>query len=241
MDDTTSKARNRGQHASDARLFDPKWVPALRAAVADHSFLLGRGYGSNAALELVGNRYRLSKRQRLAILRMSASDEQVALRQSKALSEETLSGCPVLIDGFNLLILLENVLSGAFIFHARDDLYRDISSVHGSYKRVVKTEAAAILIGDALQALHSGPVTWILDRPVSNSGKLKTFLHEIAEKRAYDWSVDLEFNPDKVLAESPSVVITSDSWVLDLAARSYNLGKHIIDQMDGTLNVVSAD
>lgn len=226
---SSTTTRNRGQHPKDAKLFGPKARPAVLQAVADHSYLLTRGYGSNSALELVGNRYRLNKRQRKAVLRMSASDQEVALRRSKAVKAAYLEGQPIAIDGFNLLILLESALSGAYIFRGRDGLYRDISSVHGSYKRVVKTETAIRLVGQELQGLKVGPVRWFLDSPVSNSGRLKTFLREQGELQGIDWAVELVYNPDKVLAESESVVISSDGWILDACRHWYNLGRFIID------------
>ncbi|MCB0634486.1 MAG: DUF434 domain-containing protein, partial [Lewinella sp.] len=143
-EDQSSTSRKRGQHPSDSKLFSKKWQPALRSAEQDLSLLLSRGYGSNASLELVGNRYRLNKRQRLAVLRMSASEEEVQRRQSKECLDVDLREQPIAIDGFNLLVLLESALSGAFVFRCRDGLYRDISSVHGSYKREVKTEEAIL-------------------------------------------------------------------------------------------------
>lgn len=198
--------------------------------MADHSYLLTKGYGANATLELVGNRYRLNKRQRKAVLGMSASDQEVALRQKKALATDELKGQTVHIDGFNLLILLESALSGAIIFQGRDGLYRDISSVHGSYKRVIKTEEAIRLIATALRELEVGPVQWLLDSPVSNSGRLKTFLLEWGNDLGMDWSVELVYNPDKELASTDAVVISSDSWILNECNRWYNLGRRLIDR-----------
>lgn len=198
--------------------------------MADHSYLLTKGYGANATLELVGNRYRLNKRQRKAVLGMSASDQEVALRQKKALTTDELKGQTVHIDGFNLLILLESALSGAIIFQGRDGLYRDISSVHGSYKRVIKTEEAIRLIATALRELEVGPVQWLLDSPVSNSGRLKTFLLEWGNDLGMDWSVELVYNPDKELASTDAVVISSDSWILNECNRWYNLGRRLIDR-----------
>lgn len=234
-----TKGRNRGKHPSDEQLFNSKWQPALRAAVDDLSWLLSRAYGSGSALELVGNRYRLNKRQRKALLRMSASDQQVQNRRKKALFGTEVQGQSMLIDGFNVLILLENVLSGAFVFKCRDGLYRDISSVHGSYKRVIKTEEAILCIGKTLRALQVGSITWLLDSPVSNSGRLKTFLLEIGAREGFDWQVELVYSPDKLLSATQEVVVTSDGWVLDEAERWYNLGARIIENHFPDANIFS--
>jgi hypothetical protein len=43
----------------------------------------------------------------------------------------------ILIDGFNLLITIESALSGGYIFIGVDGGFRDLSSIHWSYKRVI--------------------------------------------------------------------------------------------------------
>jgi hypothetical protein len=58
-------------------------------------------------------------------------------RKRKMVGKEKLVNETVLIDAFDLLILLENVLSGAHVFKCQDETYRDISSVHGSHKREI--------------------------------------------------------------------------------------------------------
>ncbi len=57
----------------------------------------------------------------------------------------------ILLDGFNVLIILETALSGGFVFEGLDGCYRDISSVHGSTETAENTEKALIMIGNTLQ------------------------------------------------------------------------------------------
>ena len=142
------------------------------------------------------------------------------------------------IDGFNLLILLESAMSGAYIFKGRDALYRDISSVHGSYKRVVKTEEAILLVGKILQDLKVQAVKWYLDQPVSNSGRLKTKLLEISREKGFPWEVELVFDPDKVLVKSEHIVVSSDGWILDHAREWFNLGGFILERHLDEANVI---
>ncbi|MEM1321119.1 MAG: DUF434 domain-containing protein [Bacteroidota bacterium] len=220
--------RNRGKQSSDDQLFAPKWWPTFTAAVDDCGYLLTRGYSENSTLQIVGNRYRLNARQRLAIQRICASDQQVEQRQQKCWAPEALRGVPVEIDGFNLLILLESALSGAYLFQGRDGTLRDIASVHGSYKRVRKTEAAILLVGQVLQAAGAGPTKWYFDQPVSNSGRLKTLLRELSEQHGFGWAIELVYNPDKALAQSDAVVVSSDGWILDQCTRWCNLGAFMV-------------
>lgn len=230
--------RNRGKQASDNKWFAPKWRPVLTDAVNDLCYLLTRGYTERSALQMVGNRYKLHKRQRMALLRVSCSDQGIHTRNQSRCTEAELEGQTVGIDGFNLLILLESMLSGAFIFKGRDGLYRDISSVHGSYKRVVKTEEAILLTGNIMKALKARSVKWYLDKPVSNSGRLKTRLLEIARENGFAWEVQLVFDPDKELAKSPHVVISSDGWVLEHVRKWFNLSAYLIENHITGANVI---
>ena len=232
-------SRNRGKQSNDDKLFAPKWQPIFKNAVDDFCFLLSRGYSENSIGQLVGNRYKLNARQRIAIHRISASAAQIQARKEKEVLPIALKGQTVEIDGFNILILLESALSGGYILEARDGSMKDISSIHGSYKRVIKTEESIFIIGDTLQTLGIAKAKWYLDQPVSNSGRLKTFLLEIAAKRQFNWEVELVYNPDKQLGESQNIVITSDGWILDNARQWFNLGASIIKKQLAASNLIA--
>ena len=230
--------RNRGKQSNDDKDFAPKWQPIFTEAVNDLCFLLSRGYANNAALQIVGNRYKLNKRQRNAVLRVSASEQEIVQRNQSVCKASVLKNEIVEIDGFNLLILLEGALSGAYLFKGRDGCYRDISSVHGSYKRVQKTEEAIIMVGNTLKAMQPKSVIWYLDQPVSNSGRLKTRLLEISAVHDFNWKVELVFDPDKVLAKSENIVISSDGWILDHAKTWFNLSALLLNTHIPDANVI---
>ncbi len=228
----SARQKHRGQHAEDAQLFHSKELPVVNAAVADLSWLLSRGYPESASLKLAGDRYRLTKRQRKAVLRASCSDAQQAHRQHSALPPTALRGEKVAIDGYNLLITTEVALSGGFIFQCRDSAYRDIASVHGTYRKVQETLPALKIIGQALQSLGVAGAYWYLDAPVSNSGRLKGFLHELAREQDFNWEVELVNNPDRTLVANAALIpISSDGWVIDHVIRWFNLHRHIVDQI----------
>jgi len=222
----TSTIKNRGKYPGDEDLFASGYFPVFTKAADDLCYLLTRGYGSASALELVGNRYRLNKRQREALLRISSSREEIDSRQAKVCPAADLKGQSVDIDGFNLLIVLESLLSGAFVFKCRDGSYRDISGVHGSYHRVAKTGDAIRLVEAGLKNLGVEHVCWYLDAPVSNSGRLKTLL--LSANNCW-WEVELLNSPDRELAQSSRIVITSDGWILDRVSRWFNLIEYLLD------------
>lgn len=161
---------------------------------------------------------------------MSVAKSAVEARQTKACSITDLQDQAVVIDGFNLLILLEGALSGAYIFKGMDSVYRDIAGVHGSYKRVQKTEQAIEIIGQTLTEFGVTKIYWFLDKPVSNSGRLKVRLLEKAAASNYDWEVELVFNPDKAVAEHGAIAISGDGWVIDQAAHWFNLTAILLEK-----------
>lgn len=223
---------HRGRHPEDQRLFCAKWIPLLRAATSDVSYLLSRGYASRAALKLVGDHFQLDARQRSAIDRASCADESFEYRCARHISPESLSGQDVVIDGYNLLITMECALSGGVLLLCRDGCLRDIASVHGSYHRVEETLPAIHAIGAVLERLRVGTAQWYFDAPVSNSGRLKALVLEEARSHAWSWTAEVAANPDKILASSDCVVVSSDSWVLDNVQRWTNLAGLAVAQIE---------
>lgn len=173
-------------------------------------------------MEIVGNRYRLTKRQRLAVRRVGASKQAVEHRQAKHRTAAEVKGQDIAIDGFNLLILLESALSGAFILRGRDGAYRDLASVSGSYKRVRQTAMAISSVDLALRQLEVAEVTWYLDAPISNSGRLRGLLLD----HHPDWRVELVADPDQsIIGRTDAVAISGDSLVIDESVGWFNLAE----------------
>lgn len=189
---------------------------------------MGRGYAIVAALKLVGDRYGLTARQRLAVSRAACSDEQRAARLAKCLPVEKAEGKSLIVDGFNLIITVEAAMSGGLLIRARDLCIRDLSSVHGSYRSVEETESAIGLVGEALETIRTANVRWLLDRPVSNSGRLAQRIKEIAGARGWPWTVEAVFNPDELMQASTAIAVTSDSVILDHAQAWLNLNHHLM-------------
>jgi hypothetical protein len=235
MPDTRS---HRGAHPEDAKLFAPESWPELRSAASDLAWLLDRGYAMRSALALVGDRHGLAQRQRLAVARATCAEQQRRRRGEHQISRDQISGHTLWIDGYNLLISVEAALGGGVILLGRDGCYRDLASLHGTYRAVSETEPALRLIGETLASWGVGHCQWFLDRPVSNSGRLKTLMLELAAENGWAWGVQLEFSPDKLLAETSEAIATSDSVVLDRCARWVNAAREIIAERVPNASVI---
>lgn len=218
---------HRGPHPDDAEFFAPAHWPALRAATRDLSWLLERGYARESALKLTGDRYALTSRQRAAVARCACADVTVRLRRARMQPDTALAGAALAIDGFNVLTTLEVALAGGVVLLGRDGVLRDIAGVHGSYRRVEETEPALTLLERTLGALGIASCEWLLDAPVSNSGRLCARLNELG---IAGWQARVVPDPDPLLAAGSAVVASADGEVLDRAARCYNLARACVER-----------
>lgn len=231
--------KHRGPHPRDAELFGPDAWPALSEAVAHLSWLLSHDYTERSALKLVGDRFQLTERQRIAVMRCACSDEAMLGRKQAQVTREQLGGWSVDLDGFNVLTTIEAALAGGVILCGRDGCHRDMASMHGSYRRVEETRPALAMIGEVLEELDVAECCWFLDRPVSNSGRLATIIREIADERGWQWQARLENDVDPVLSQSSNVVASADSVILDSCQHWYNLAREVVDRRIPDVNLVA--
>ncbi|HXI23662.1 MAG TPA: DUF434 domain-containing protein [Pyrinomonadaceae bacterium] len=222
--------KHRGAHPEDRKLFAEDQLPKLRAAVGELSWLLTHDYMMKGASKLVGDKFALTERQRLAMSRAACSDQSKAHRASTRVAIDELKDQQIIIDGFNLLITIEAALSGGVLMLGRDGCVRDLSSVHGSYRSVDETNRAIELIGATLDELGAGSVSWILDKPISNSGRLAQRLRNAAAEHESDWSVEIAFNPDAEIVAAGGLAISSDGPLLDRVGRWTNLARHLVEK-----------
>jgi hypothetical protein len=224
------KRIHRGAHPEDAALFGPESLPFLAKAAGDFCWLLSRGYAPRSSLQLVGDRYALLERQRVAVRRCCCSDRELAARRETMASMRDVSGGVFEIDGFNVLTTVEAALSRGVILVSRDGVYRDMASMHGSYRLVEETPIALELIGRTLAVCRPGRTVWYFDQPVSNSARLAQLVAEVATNHRWEWIVRLVPNPDGPLRRSDAVVCSADSGVLDAGVTWFNLAAETIDR-----------
>ena len=220
--------RHRGSHPEDPQAFGAAAAPGLHQAVADLSLLLTRGYAHNSTLKLVGDRYNLTARQRVAVGRCSCPYQALEARRNREIPLADIPGHKLLIDGYNLLTTIEAALAGGVLIIGRDSCMRDMASMQGTWRKVQETAPAIILVAQTLSDLSAGECHWLLDAPVSNSGRLKALLESLAERNQWPWTVELVPNPDTLLIQSSQLVVTADSMVLDRCASWLNLARAVV-------------
>jgi hypothetical protein len=165
----------------------------------------------------------------MAIRRASCSDQARQHRLSRLVLSEPMHDRTLVIDGFNVVTTIETALGGGVVLLCRDQTFRDLAGVHGTYRKVAETLPALELVGTFLATSDITRAQWLFDRPVSNSGRIRGMVLEVAAQRGWDWTVELVDSPDKMLKASSEIVATSDSAVLDRCGRWFNLARQVIE------------
>lgn len=214
----------RGYVPEDVRNFSREAVLTMKTASRHIFWLINEGYGLKQAATFVGNHFLLSERQRLAVVRSLATERQLKERKEKQRSLYGLSGEAVWVDGFNTVITLEVMLSGSILLAGMDGTVRDLAALRGTYRLIPETGEALHLMFDVLRDAGAGKINILLDEPVSNSGRLKACIAEIAEDYSFETDIRILRDVDRELYGRENV-ITSDSIILDHCASWINLTK----------------
>lgn len=217
------RRRHRGPHPQDKVLFARSKWSDMQTAASHLSWLLSRDYAMTSSLKLVGDRFALDARQRLAVQRSACSDAALERRATHRVRAEELAGRELDVDGFNILTTVEAGLGGGVLLRGRDGCLRDMASMHGSYRKVEETVPALETIGAALAPLRPAHCTWWLDRPVSNSGRVSALIQDVASRHDWPWTTQLAADPDPFLRKSEKTVATADSVILDSSSCWFDL------------------
>ena len=223
----------RGFVPEDERNFSDEALQLMRTASGHIRYLINEGYDLKQASTFVGNHYLLSERQRLAIMRSVGTEEKVADRLKKQVRTEELAGKEVWIDGFNTIITLEVILSDSVFFTCMDGTLRDLAALRGTYRLIPETDQAVRLLMEMLQEAKVRIVRILLDEPVSNSGRLKMKIAEIAEKYPFEMDIRIRKDVDRELYDK-ELVVTSDSIILDHCVSWVNLTAECFTKDDRT-------
>jgi len=200
---------------------------SIKKAIEDFKYLINRGYKKDVALNFVANHYKLSKGDRLKIIRTTHSDEEIELTKRKLKRLKDFENETIYIDGFNVLIGLEALIKGHEVVLCDDNIYRDFENVYGKYKINNYTDKAIELLLEILKRYKVKAIVY-LDAQVSKSGILAKNIRERMKELDIEGDVfcvkncDYELKHKEVVATSDSVIIKSDNvkYVVDLIAEA---------------------
>jgi len=108
-----------------------------------------------------------------------------------------------------------------------------MASMHGSYRFVEETRPAIEALAEVLARRGVQACRWLLDAPVSNSGRLAATLRELAAERGLPWEVEVLPDPDRLLVAAPDdvLVASADSQIMDRAAKTWQLARETVEGM----------
>lgn len=235
--DSKLRIVRRGTDPQDDRWFSKEAILKLQKAQEELEWLLNRGYNNKSLMDMIGNHYQFSVRQRNALTRSTSSKEKRNNRKEKCVTLASCKNNCIYIDGFNLIITLEVALSEGILILCNDGTMRDLAGLRGTYSVIDKTDLALNLIGKELSNTDISKVKFFLDAGVSNSGRLKKFILEHAESWNVSTEVELKQQVDSFLYTKERVV-TSDSIILDNCKSWLNLGRKIIEDYVYDQNIV---
>lgn len=211
-------------------MFSEGTQETLRQAVRDLSWLRTHGYAERSALKLVGDRYQLRARQRVAVGRCACPDGAMAQRESRRMKPHAVEGMALELDGLNVLTTVEVALAGGVLLLGRDGCMRDMASFHGNYRLVHETEHAVEILFGILDSMRPSDVRIYIDRPVSNSGRLANAIRTTAKRHPVCVDAVLSDRVDEKLKTSTAVVATADSAILDACGPWVNLARMAVEQ-----------
>src|SRR5262249_11673 len=149
-------------------------------------------------------------------------------RRARQVGPEALAGAALQVDALNQLITIEVALAGGVLLRGHDGAWRDLASVHGTYRTVEETTMALQALGAYLPPLGIKHLEVFNDAQVANSGRLVSIMRTLAAAHGWPWQAILVPSADAVLRQTSEIVATSDSSILDHAARWFGLAAAVV-------------
>jgi hypothetical protein len=205
----------------------------LQNASEDFRYLLNRRYPRKAALVLVGNRYGMTSDERHLLHRGVFSRVDSQARRKKRPSAKEIRNKDLAIDGHNVIITIEAGLSGRPLILADDGFVRDISGLSGSFRKTETTEKAIQFIIDAIKQIKPRQTLFLLDAPISMSGKLAEEIRDRLKRENLSGDAMAVKVPEKILIGFPGIVATSDTDIIDRSKKVLDLAGYVITKRIG--------
>jgi hypothetical protein len=186
-------------------------------------YLVNCGYPKDTAIRFVSNHHRLPIEQRFVLARVVVSSNTACRRLSKAIPLEALREKVVFVDGYNVLIIVESIMSGCSVYLSDDGFLRDTRGIFRSYRASEFTVPALSEILDVLTMVGPDSVEILLDQQIGMSGQLAAQITGMMAKRGLDWTARTVRDVDRQLKMAQGIVATADGNVIDASSQVIDL------------------
>jgi hypothetical protein len=196
----------------------------LSDAVRDLRYLLDRDYPRDSAVTFVANHYRLKLNERHLLARCVFSRVEISSHRAKAVSSTKVRGKRLGIDGYNVLITVEGILTGKQVVKCDDGYIRDLRAIFGKYRTSQVTARALAEILKTISRWKPMEVVMMFDSQMSRSGELAAEVRrmlkqvEIIGDAQAVAEVDFKVRGFDVVASGDRAIIERVKAVWDLPA-----------------------
>jgi hypothetical protein len=197
-------------------------------AAFDFYFLQSRDYPRDRALEMVGNRYNLTAKERSLLRRGVFGQKEALTRRGKRSYFTPGRADSLAIDGHNVHITVESAILGRLLLKGNDGVLRDIAEVSSNFSLTDVSFFAAEMICRFLEKQNIREVTLYFDAPISKSGELARLYSNLLKEHGIRGQSSAVAVPERHFPYDQSIVASSDSAVIDRAVRWIDLASLVI-------------
>lgn len=201
--------------------------PKLLEAAEDLRYLLSRGYRRESSVNFVGNRYQLTKAEKLTLFRAVYDRKSAEEHRRKLVRLEAVRSRRLSIDGYNVLITVEAALTGRPLISCDDGFIRDTSAVHAGYSMTDVTSRALDLLVAYLNEAEPSEVNFYLDAQISRSGELASEIRRRLEAAGLKGGAYAVKQADTSVLAEAEIIVTSDSTLISKAKAVWDLAGEI--------------
>ena len=207
-------------------------------AVRDLRYLLNQGYPRDSAVNFVANHYRLPLNQRHLLARCVFSKLEIAEHRRKAIRTSVVRGKRLGVDGYNVLITFESILTHKQVVRCDDGYVRDLRAIFGKYRTSSATTRALTELLQIILGAKPSHVELLFDKQVSRSGELAGMVRQLLEQVGLKGDaqatgeVDFKLRSFDVVASSDRAIIGRAKAIWDIPAELLKRKK--ADVLDST-------
>lgn len=187
-------------------------------AAYDYKYLLSRGYPTKSSLDLVTTRYSLNEKERLILYRCIHPYKYVEEIKRKLICNK-LNEYTLLIDFYNILISVINMIKGGEVYMCDDCVPRDLRGSKLRKDDELSILDAMNLMAYTIKAMEPRYIVLVVDKNVSHSFSHTITFGNILKALDLEYSYEITSTPDKKLIDSSksnakTIVATSDSVIM---------------------------
>ncbi len=198
----------------------------------DFFFLQSRGYPRDPSLNLVGNRYRLTKEERNILKRGVFSQAEATKRLGKKFKGDISNLELLVVDGHNVQITLESLIINRPIIKGNDGALRDIGEISKNFKPTEVSLYAIDMFFNFLSSCKPKKLIVYFDAPMSRSGELASIYRKRIGSLKIDGNALAVPVPESQFPYDEAVVASSDSEVIDKSKAWIDLPQLISSKMN---------